>query len=650
MIAAASATALRAADRLRVIGIPSPSFRPRARRASGIRADFIPAIRAVTTVGRAAPAPAMFPDAPFRPGNVLTSVNNPLVRQPAFDYAGDRFARRVQDKAASRTREFSPTVRQEIQNRLSQFRLDSVRGQILAFAVLAALIPALIISVIAYAQSRRALTEKITQELVTTGSQAAREADVWLRERLYDLRVFASSSVVSETVSPGGRPARLVDYLNSVRARFADYEELQLVDAKGELIASSAPRPSPVRLPDGWERSLGSSRSLIGEPYWDAAARKAVVVLGVPVLRGNGSMAGALVARVNFTSLTQVLRAYGTRSVGRVYLATERGTLIADSRGGLAGREKIGLAPDVAARLLAADGKIVEHGGPDGVEVLASAQRLSQGAWFAAADMPAADAYRQAIQLRNLALVVIGILLVVITLVAYWLAALITRPLGRLTSAAAKVSAGDLSVGLPAGGGGEVGYLTQVFNTMVESLRRNREELERLSTTDSLTGLGNRRHMMSLLAGEFERARRSAKPFSILMLDVDHFKKYNDTHGHQAGDDVLARVGMVLRDSIRPYDGAARYGGEEFLIMPSGAALDHARECAERMRERVREQALAGGTVTVSIGVAEYPVHGDSANAVMRRADAALYEAKRAGRDRVVCADVEDVAQAAALS
>jgi diguanylate cyclase (GGDEF)-like protein len=529
----------------------------------------------------------------------------------------------------------------QIQKGLSRFRLDSIRGQILALAILAALIPALIISAIAYAQSRRALTEKITHELVTKGSQAAREADVWLRERLYDLRVFASSSVVSETAARHRQSERVAEYLNSVRARFADYEELQLVDAKGALVASSAPRAKPLRLPEGWGKFFESARGLIGEPYWDESAKKVVVVLGVPVLGSNGQIAGALVARVNFSSLTQVLQAFGTRSMGHVYLTTERGALIVDSHGGSSGSEMKSLAPDAANRLLSANDGIVEFRGFDGAEVLGSAQRLSQATWFAAADMPVIDAYGQAIRLRNVAFAVIGGLLVVITLVAYWLAALIARPLGRLTSAAAKVSAGDLTVGLPAAGGGEVGYLTQVFNTMVGSLRKSREELERMSTTDMLTGLGNRRHLMDVLAQEIERARRAAKPFSILMLDVDHFKKYNDSHGHQAGDDVLARVGMVLRDSIRPYDCAARYGGEEFLIVLSGASIEHARECAERIRDHVRVEQFAGGPVTVSIGIAAYPSHGVTADAVIGQADAALYEAKRGGRDRVVCADVE---------
>ncbi len=529
-------------------------------------------------------------------------------------------------------------MRQLIQKALLQFRLDSIRGQILAFAILAALIPSLIISLIAYAQSRSALTEKITQELVTTGSHAGREADVWLKERLYDLRVFANSSVVSETVARRGQVGRLVEYLNSVRARFADYEELQLVDAKAGLVASSVRGANPVRLPEGWERTFKSSRSLVGEPYWDEKAQKMIVILGVPVLQADGRIAGALVARANFGELTQVLRVFSARSVGHVYLATARGTLIADSRNGPADRKTKDLASGVADRLLAADGAVVEHRGIDGIEVLGSAQRLSQAAWLAVADMPVADAYSQATRLRNVAFLVIGVLLVVIAVVAYWLTALIARPLRRLTSAAAQVSAGDLPVELPAGGGGEVGYLTQVFNTMVESLRKHHDELERLSTTDTLTGLSNRRHLMNLLTHETERAKRADRPFSILMLDVDHFKKYNDTHGHQAGDEVLARIGTVLRNSIRPYDCAARYGGEEFLVMLSGTSLDPARETAERIRKQVRAEQFEAESVTISIGVAEYPSQGDTAKSVIGQADAALYEAKRAGRDRVTCA------------
>src|SRR3989440_6675070 len=509
-----------------------------------------------------------------------------------------------------------------------------MRGQILAFAILAALVPSLIVSLIAYAQSRRALTEKITQELVTAGSQAGREADVWLKERLYDLRVFANSSVVSETVARRGQPGRLVEYLNSVRARFADYEELQLVDENAGLVASSVRRASRVRLQEGWEKTFKSSRNLVGEPYWEETAQKMIVILGVPVLQADGRVAGALVARANFAELTQVLRVFSARSVGHVYLTTAGGALIADSRNGPADRKTRDLGPGVAGQLLAADGQVVEHRGIDGIEVLGSAQRLSQASWLAVADMPVADAYRQATRLRDVAFLVIGVLLVVIAVVAYWLTALIARPLRRLTRAAAQVSAGDLPAGLPAGGGGEVGYLTQVFNTMVESLRKHHDELERLSTTDTLTGLSNRRHLMNLLAQEVERAKRGGNPFSILMLDVDHFKKYNDNHGHQAGDEVLARIGTVLRNSIRPYDCAARYGGEEFLVMLSGTSLAPAKETAERIRKQVLAEQFEAEAVTISIGGAEYPSQGDNAKPVIGRADSPPYEDKRGRPDR----------------
>src|SRR5256885_16405284 len=110
------------------------------------------------------------------------------------------------------------------------------------------------------------------------------------------------------------------------------------------------------------------------------------------------------------------------------------------------------------------------------------------------------------------------------------------------------------------------------------------------------------RHLMNLLAQEVERAKRGGNPFSILMLDVDHFKKYNDNHGHQAGDEVLARIGTVLRNSIRPYDCAARYGGEEFLVMLSGTSLAPAKETAERIRKQVLAEQFEAEAVSISIG------------------------------------------------
>jgi diguanylate cyclase (GGDEF)-like protein len=527
-----------------------------------------------------------------------------------------------------------------IQQPISRLRqtLTSIRGQILGFAVLAALIPALVTATISYTQNQRALTEKVTQELVTASTQAGREANAWLRERMYELRVFASSYVVSENLGARSKSGRLEDFLNSVGARFGDYEELQLVDPAGRLIASSKRKARPMQNAEGWAKMLKSSRSLISEPYWDDSAHRLIVVIGVPVERASGAPLAALLARTNFSGLSKVLHALGSHMSGRVYLATAHGRLIAESTDGTERAQPRELRPQDADRMIAAQGEILTYRGIDGKESVGTAHSVSRASWIAVADIPVADAYAQVTRLRNTTLLVVGVLLVVVGLVAYRLALLIVRPLDRLTAAAGKVSAGDLAVDLPAGGSGEVGYLTSVFNTMVGSLRDHRAQLERLSNTDSLTGLSNRRQMLDALETEKERARRGGRPFSVLMLDVDHFKKFNDEHGHQAGDEVLVRVAAVLREIIRPYDCAARYGGEEFLVMLSGAGEDGAVAVAQRICERIRAEPVANSLITASVGVAEYPVHGDTVDAVIGRADEALYRAKRAGRDRVATA------------
>jgi diguanylate cyclase (GGDEF)-like protein len=160
------------------------------------------------------------------------------------------------------------------------------------------------------------------------------------------------------------------------------------------------------------------------------------------------------------------------------------------------------------------------------------------------------------------------------------------------------------------------------------ALRKQNEELERLSTTDGLTGLANRRQLSRRLGEEVLRARRSKQPFAVVMSDVDHFKSYNDTMGHPAGDEVLKRVAQILRESTREVDLAARYGGEEFCVLLPETSGEMALQVAERIRARMAAEKFPGRTITLSLGIAEFAKNGDTA-------DAALYQAKRAGRDRV---------------
>jgi len=502
--------------------------------------------------------------------------------------------------------------------------LESIRNKLLAFAVLATLIPSLATVWVSYVHSQRSLTEKITGEQHSLSAQASRELDLWLKERLYDLRVFASSYEVSENLEriprtpKGGEPVRqgpaygrLRDYLNSVRDRFADYEELVVVDPGARVVATSASAAGAdtVALPPDWLRVLKIDNAVVGEPYRNPATRQPVMIVAVPIYPSSGRLIGALTAKLN-------LRA-GSGSGGAAPMAAR-------------------LPPESVRLLFDRAGSAVRYRGFEGEETVGTLEPVPRLSWAVVATIPGETAYRQATRLRNLTVLIVAALLLGVGLLAYLLGVLIVRPLDRLTTGAAKVAAGDLAVDLPVVSGGEVGSLTEVFNDMVARLRDGRRELERLSVTDDLTGLYNRRYLMETLANEIRRSRRLEHRCALLMADIDHFKDYNDAFGHLAGDEMLIKVARALRDSTREVDCVVRYGGEEFVVLLPETGGEEAAETAERIRARVAAEGLAAGTITLSVGVAEFPTHGDSPESMIAAADGALYRAKREGRDRVV--------------
>jgi diguanylate cyclase (GGDEF)-like protein len=170
-----------------------------------------------------------------------------------------------------------------------------------------------------------------------------------------------------------------------------------------------------------------------------------------------------------------------------------------------------------------------------------------------------------------------------------------------------------------------------------------RERLRDEAIRDPLTGLYNRRHTQEALERELRRAARTQEPVALMMIDVDHFKKFNDNFGHQAGDHVLSELGKLLNANTRGSDLVSRMGGEELLIVLPGAHEPDAHAKAEQLRAAVAKLSLINegrslGKITISVGVAMYPRHGETQEALMRAADTALYRAKGAGRDRVVIA------------
>ena len=539
---------------------------------------------------------------------------------------------------------------QTVSQRLRVLRLGSIRSKILMFAVLATLLPSLTTAWISYLQNQRALTAKASGELLSVSAQAAREIDLWMKERRYDLRVFASSYEVSENLERiprvGGEPVRsgraherLNDYLRSVREKFVVYDELLVLDPHGHVVASSAGHPRAVPLPQDWSADLRRTDVVKGSPYWDSTAQRPEMVIAVPIRATTGRLLGALTARSNLQTVAQTLRRFQPGEAGSVYVMGEEGGLIVGSSSSAASLLQLKYPPDRARWLLAREGQAVQFGSlPAGERVLGVVRRIPALGWVVVAEIPAAEAFRQVTRLRNVTLLILTALLAAVGLLGYFLSLLIVRPLDRLTKGAAAVAGGNLDVDLPVATGGELGYLTQVFNNMVTRLRQGREELERLSVTDPLTGLYNRRRMMEALENEVRRSRRLKHSFAVLMGDVDNFKRYNDAHGHPAGDKVLKRVAAILQKATRDVDRVARYGGEEFFVVMPETEGDGAADVADRVRKQLAAEKLPGDAVTLSFGVAEFPAHGDNPEALIAIADAALYQAKREGRDRVVIA------------
>lgn len=191
-------------------------------------------------------------------------------------------------------------------------------------------------------------------------------------------------------------------------------------------------------------------------------------------------------------------------------------------------------------------------------------------------------------------------------------------------------------------------------SSSIADLQSQLGSAQREANTDPLTGIANRRHLDTRLGEALADARVSSEPLSFLLLDIDHFKAFNDTFGHQIGDRVLKLVGRILTDSLKGRDLPARYGGEEFAAVLRQTALDGAAQIAEQIRStvaasqfRLKSSGRRLGQITISIGCSEY-VPGEPASSLIWRTDQALYRAKREGRNRVVCAGSEAAESAAA--
>jgi two-component system, cell cycle response regulator len=262
----------------------------------------------------------------------------------------------------------------------------------------------------------------------------------------------------------------------------------------------------------------------------------------------------------------------------------------------------------------------------------------------------AEDNFRQARKLKYRARTITAIVLVVaimlVVLSGLILTQSILKPLKLLNIGVARFGDGDLSYRIALKTQDEIEQLANTINGMAAKLEQSQQALRELATIDGLTGVYNRREFNRRLTVEIERSRREGHPVSLLMVDIDHFKKLNDTYGHQSGDDALRHFSALIKKEVRPGDLAARYGGEEFAVILPHADRKDVFAVAERLRILIAAQNIEIQNdrkikVTASLGCATFPVDAETEDSLMAQADAALYKAKQGGRNRVCLAKQE---------
>jgi len=538
--------------------------------------------------------------------------------------------------------------------------LQSIKNKLLAFAILATLVPSIGLGLLSFWRYQSLISDNVALELRTLAEHAGSELALWLRERVTEVRAVATSNAIvdglSRRATPRAGTARIGPrelelYLRAVQKRLDTLLELTVADATGQIVASSAATPAPIRLPATWSSAAVTEGVVVDPPRWDPARATATLTVLVPILSMRNELLGALSAVLDLGGVRPRLEHIAEGSPAALILLAPDGVPLLGTRA--ATGELAPLDPQVLDRLRAGAGVPMTFAGHRQREVIGLAERPGPLPVMVVAERDRAEVYAAWLASLRLFLGLVAGLTLLVGLVAWWMGHSIVRPLDRLIGAADRIASGDLAVQLKVASGGEIGHLTRVFNKMVDRLRRSHDEvgaasrvlqeknrlLEALSVTDSLTGLFNRKKLDDILADQFARFRRSQRPFTILMLDIDNFKLLNDTYGHLAGDAVLARLAAILKRSVRTVDYVARYGGEEFVVVLVETSAAAALPIAERIRAQVEMPPVDATreviAFTVSLGVTDSRIEDSGPDDALARADRAMYEAKHAGRNIV---------------
>lgn len=422
-----------------------------------------------------------------------------------------------------------------------------------------------------------------------------------------------------------------------------------LLDASGELICSTTPTPFASNFSDQayFRQVLQEKRFVVGHYVQSRISKQRILPLAMPILDSEGNVRLVLVAGRALDWLEFTLSRQYQRSDMEVSIVDHDGMVLVRGSGG---NLEVG-KPFPSALLRQALGTemsgVVMDTLPDGEEYFIAFKRLSGNVseMFVIATQPGERVLSPMLNIiRDNILQFIITMLIVIAALWVGLGHWVLRPLQRLADTMAHVRAGRADMRVEGmGPSKEFFTIGESFNAMLTTLEKSEKRLKQLAENDPLLGIPNRRLLDETLHNEWRRMSRDNEPLSLLMIDVDLFKNYNDHYGHQAGDECLKRVSNTICDVVnRPADFVARYGGEEFVVLLPATESRGARQIAEAIQTALERIYIPHATsdvaehVTLSIGIScVIPSPSEHVDSLVANADQAMYRAKKAGRNRI---------------
>ena len=546
--------------------------------------------------------------------------------------------------------------------------MKSIKTKFVTFAIIAISIPSLSLGLLSYFKNEGLVRNHVTRELRVLASNVSRELDLWINENYHavsvlsvsnliinELALSARDSVSKSSNHQGSRQLVLSKYLSSFQEKLPTIVELTLFDLNGNVVASSIPESPYSVVRSNEQHDMLTSNIKIKPPYRSDRYDTAVLELYSPVLSYDEKVIGSILATLNMEKFMSSLVDNTDFSLGEITLLGYAGNTI------LSSNHKINYSASLDSKTLKQlqdyGGEALAFKGLTHSKVIGLISKSKEAPIIVLVERDYAEAIAAWIELRNLFMSLVGLLIVIVGGIAFYIGHSIVASLSYLIEGTKRILNGDLNVQINEIKADEIGQLTASFNKMTENLRcsqaeilaaheamqKQNQQLKVLSITDSLTELYNRNKLDAILIDQIARFERNHRPFSVVMMDIDHFKTLNDNYGHVIGDEILVSVSQAISKSIRSVDFAARYGGDEFVVILTETDAASAVITAERIRAQVainvnsqiKEVSLS---ITLSMGIIQSEIDDKTPKNILSRVDGALYKAKNSGRNRIYCA------------